>query len=267
MYNRFAPSKNNNSNDNFDFNSNIKPNKNALLKFSKSQGPLSDIILNPEHGGPILCLDASNDIVITGSTDHGIRVYNIQTGKQIKELFSKNFGHTEWVTCVKILKNKKIISGGMDSNICVWESTGISCKYITENTGSISKILLNESEKILLSASYDSSVRLFDLGNLQCLSTLSGVHKGPVSEVEWKNSLCVSGSKDGSVAIWDLNQEKCVKHLKLHGGLVKNIKFYSGNQENNNSEFDNLILTAGSNDGMINCIDMRSNNPIFSKQV
>jgi WD40 repeat protein len=237
--------------------------KNSSAKFNKSNGPLSDIILSPEHGGPVLCMDATQDVVITGSTDHGLRVYNMQTGKQIKELFSKNYGHTEWVTCVKILKNKKVISGGMDSNICIWEATGVSCKYITENTGSISKIMVNETEKILLSGSYDSSVRLFDISSLQCLTTLSGVHKGPVSEVDWKNSLCVSGSKDGSVAIWDLNAEKCVKQAKLHGGLVKNIKLFYGN----NDQFDNLIITGGSNDGMINCLDMRTNNPVFSKQV
>ena len=152
----------------------------------------------------------------------------------------------------------------MDSNICVWEPTGISCKYLTDNTGSISKLITNESEKILISGSYDTSVRVFDLNSLQCVSTLSGVHKGPVSEVEVKNSLCVSGSKDGSIAIWDLNEEKCVKHAKLHGGLVKNVKFaFDGNGETDM----NYILTGGANDGMLNAIDMRSNSPIFSKQV
>jgi len=240
-------------------------NKNALLKFKNSQGPLSDIVLNPEHGGPILCLDANQENIITGSTDHGLRVYNTQSGKQIKELFSKNYGHTEWVTCVKILKNKKVISGGMDSNICMWEPTGVNCKYITENTGSLSKIIVNDSEKILMNGSYDSAIRLFDLSNLNCISTLSGAHKGPVSEIEWKNSLCVSGSKDGSIAIWDLNQEKCIKNSKVHGGLVKNIKFFNGNENQNHDS--NLIISGGSNDGMINCIDMRTNSAVFSKQV
>jgi WD40 repeat protein len=182
----------------------------------------------------------------------------------------------------------------MDSNICIWEPTGISCKYLTDNTGSISKLITNDTEKILISGSYDSSVRLFDLNSLQCISTLSGVHKNAVTEIEAKNSLCISGSKDGSLAIWDLNKEKCIKQAKIHGGLIKNIKFlFEGNVSNNNDNdiynnndidnenenilgdnknenknFDmNYILTAGVNDGILNVIDMRSNNPIFSKQV
>jgi len=152
----------------------------------------------------------------------------------------------------------------MDSNICIWEPTGISCKYLTDNTGSISKLITNETEKILISGSYDTSVRVFDLNSLNCISTLSGVHKNAVTEVEAKNSLCVSGSKDGSLAIWDLNEEKCIKHAKIHGGLVKNVKFlFDGNGESDM----NCILSGGANDGMLNVIDMRSNTPIFSKQV
>lgn len=234
------------------------------MKFTKGNGPLSDIILSPEHGGPILCLDANQEVTITGSTDHGLRVYNTNTGKQIKELFSKNFGHSEWVTCVKILKNKKVLSGGMDSNICVWEPNGVNCKYITDNTGSISKLITNENEKILISGSYDSSVRIFDLNSLNCLTTLSGVHKNAVTEVEAKNSLCVSGSKEGSFAIWDLNEEKCIKNSKIHAGLVKKIKFFFDGEGEDSS---NYILTAGANDGKLNVIDMRSNTPVFWKQV
>ena len=257
-------------------NKSTNPSNSSALKINNSQtkniflnssGPISDIVLSPEHGGPILCLDANPEIVVTGSTDHGLRVYSTQTGKQIKELFNKNFGHTEYVTCVKILSDKRIISGGMDSNICVWESNGVRCKFITENTGSISKILINENESLIMSSSYDSSVRVFDTNSLQSLCVLSGVHKGPVTEIEWKNSLCVSGSKDGSVAIWDLNQEKCIKSAKMHGGLIKNIKFFAMGENNENNTSDNLIITAGTNDGMINVIDMRTNKPVFSKQV
>ena len=58
--------------------------------------------------------------------------------------------------------------------------------------------------------------------------------------------------------------KKCVKSAKIHGGLVKKVKFlFDGNGETDM----NYILTAGANDGMLNVIDMRSNAPVFSKQV
>ena len=45
-------------------------------------GPASDVELQPGHGGPvnfiiqIMCLDFNQSIVVTGSTDHGLRVYD-----------------------------------------------------------------------------------------------------------------------------------------------------------------------------------------------
>ncbi len=104
--------------------------------------PYGDIPLEPEHGGPILCMDAKNDIIVTGSTDHGLRVYNMTTGKQIKELFNKSYGHTEWVTACAILNDSRVVSGGMDSNLCIWESKSVKCKYLKEHTGSISKVII-----------------------------------------------------------------------------------------------------------------------------
>lgn len=103
--------------------------------FDTDQGPKGDIPLTPEHGGPILCMDNTKDIVVTGSTDHGLRVYNLSDGKQTKQLYTKKYGHSEWVTTVQILPNRKIVSGGMDSNICLWDASGVRCQTFTEHTG------------------------------------------------------------------------------------------------------------------------------------
>lgn len=222
-------------------------------------GPTTDIPLTPEHGGPILCLDTQNDIAITGSTDHGLRVYNLSTGKQIKELYSKSYGHTEWVTCLTFLSDGRVISGGMDSNLCVWESKGVKCKTIQEHTGSISKVKTDDT--VILSSSYDTTVRIFDSLSLNPIGILKGVHKGPVTEFQWINSLCVTAGRDGLLGLWDINTEKCLFSQNIHKGQISKVKFHSDGLD------CNLIITAGINDGMINLIDMRTNNIIFNKKV
>ena len=103
--------------------------------FDTKSGPTSDIPLAPEHGGPILCMDNTQDIVVTGSTDHGLRVYNLSNGQQTKQLYTKQYGHTEWVTSVQILPNRKIVSGGMDSNLCLWDASGVRCQTIKDFSG------------------------------------------------------------------------------------------------------------------------------------
>lgn len=64
-----------------------------------------------------------NNQLVTGSADHGLRCYNLYeynislrgSLKYEKELFSKRYGHHEWVTSVAQLPNGRIISAGMDS--------------------------------------------------------------------------------------------------------------------------------------------------------
>ena len=232
----------------------------GISGYASEQGPKCDIPLTPEHGGPILCMDNNNDIVVTGSSDHGLRVYNLSDGKQTKELFNKKYGHHEWVTSCQILQSRRIVSGGMDSLICVWEPTGVKCKTYTAHSGSISKIVADKKSGVFLSSSYDSSIRVWNEFNNGPLSCLSGIHKGPVTEMNWQSSLCVSAGKDGLCALWDLNSEKCVNKQKWHLGQVSNIKFHSDGK-------NNLIITTGVTDGILNVVDMRDMKPIFHEPI
>ncbi len=54
------------------------------FSFTSTTGPKSDIQLSPAHGGPILCMDINKDMIITGSTDHGLRVYSLSTGNKLR---------------------------------------------------------------------------------------------------------------------------------------------------------------------------------------
>ena len=93
------------------------------------------------------------------------------------------------------------------------------------------------------------------------LAVLCGVHKGPVTEFEWKNSLVASAGKDGLIAIWDLNVQKCISKENAHAGQISKILFNSDGIDNN------LIISAGSNDGSISAIDMRTHERVVYKRV
>ena len=82
-----------------------------------------------------------------------------------------------------------------------------------------------------------------------------------MTDLNWQSSLCVSAGRDGLIAVWDLNNEKCVHKGKWHMGQVSNIQFYS------NGKDKNLIMTTGVNDGLLNIVDMRNMEKIFSKPI
>ena len=102
----------------------------------------------------------------------------------------------------------------------------------------ISKVMVDHTNTAIV-ASYDASLSVWDLNYSRCETMLSGHHSKPVTEFEWKNSLCVSGDRDGKVCIWDINKAKCVHSYKAHSGQVAKINFYADGADSN------LILSGG----------------------
>lgn len=146
-------------------------------------------------------MDISGDTIVTGSADHGLRVYNLSDGKYRRELFSKQYGHKEWVSTVAFAPDGRIVSGGMDNQICVWAKSAVRCDTLMGHKSSISKVLVDETNTCL-SASYDCVINVWDLDRLDNGAQLIGPHRNAVLEMAWKNSLVVSGDKDGVVAFW-----------------------------------------------------------------
>jgi WD40 repeat protein len=62
-----------------------------------------------------------------------------------------------------------------------------------------------DQHNIAVTAAYDSSLLVWNLDTLECVSGLFNGHKDAVMEFEWYNSLAVSGGRDGSMAVWDIN--------------------------------------------------------------
>lgn len=95
-------------------------------------------------------------------------------------------------------------------------------------------------DDIGISASYDTSMIIWDFKKKRDCEKLMGAHKDAVMDFVWHNSLLVSGDKAGVLAIWDLNEGKAVQAIKTHKGAVSNIKFASDGD-------DRLILSTGLN--------------------
>ncbi len=48
----------------------------------------------------------------------------------MRELFAKKYGHKEWVTTCAHLPDGRLISGAMDSQLCLWEARAVKCDHI-----------------------------------------------------------------------------------------------------------------------------------------
>lgn len=62
-----------------------------------------------------------------------------------------------------------------------------------------------DNNNVAVTSAYDSSLLVWNLNTLECLTGLFNGHKDAVMEFEWINSLVVSGARDGTMTMWDLN--------------------------------------------------------------
>lgn len=194
---------------------------------------------------------------MTGAADHSLRVWDLAKGSHVRHLYNKNFGHKEWVTCCSFLQDQRIISGGMDGMLCLWDRKAVRCDNLTEHTGSISALMVDNND-IAISASYDKSLIVWDLYRLRPLINLPST--APVTCFVWNNSLVVSGERDGKVLFWDINTGKNFYTMGCHSGAIHKLCFSVDGGTNN-------FLASCGKDGKVSVCDLRDNNCVFSKQL
>jgi WD40 repeat protein len=182
-------------------------------------------------------------------------VFSISSGKQKKDLLS-SAGHTDWVESVAHAQDGRILSGGMDGKLCLWDS-GSNCVNLTGHKGSISKVLCGE-ENLAISSSWDKTVKVWDLDSESCIQTLSG-HTKRILDVVWQNSFVGTAGRDGLCCIYDINTGERVSKLEDHEGPVQCVKVLSDDRTN-------VIVTGGA-DGTVCLWDLRSSNIVGRTEV
>ncbi|KAJ4462184.1 putative WD domain [Paratrimastix pyriformis] len=211
------------------------------------EGPTRDRQLPPHESNlPILCMSTRGTDIVTGGADHALQEYNAIDGTRRRILFSQRYGHRDWVTCVSYAHDGRILSGGSDAQLCLWDRTGVRCDSLTEHSSSISAVQCDTDGPFAISGSYDKTLKVWSLNGKRCLHTLVG-HNAPVFDL----------SRDGVVILWDVNRGVAVATLRGHSAPVSTMTLLS----------DRLgMLATGAQDGEVCLWDMRDpSRPAFKR--
>jgi WD40 repeat protein len=203
----------------------------------------------------LFCLATNDREAVVGGADHGLKVVSMSGTHPtvLRTLYSKNHGHSEWVTAVEYLADGRIVSGGMDSKICVWR--GVTCKHLTAHAGSISQVQQIDPN-YFVSSSYDRSLKVWDAVSLRTAASLHG-HKAAVLDfVQPSLNSLASASRDGKVCVWDLSQGRLASQFDCHKGPVSCIEYLS----------DGRVITGGV-DGNLCLIDPRIRDCITAREL
>ncbi|NXB10736.1 FBW10 protein, partial [Cnemophilus loriae] len=86
------------------------------------------------------------------------------------------------------------------------------------HAGPIRALCLREDKGLLLSTSFDLSIRCWNIHSGACVRTCTG-HYGPITCLDSHEEHFVSGAGDGMVKVWSLKSGKCLRTL-MHSSPV-----------------------------------------------
>ncbi|XP_060713529.1 kinesin-like protein KIF21B isoform X1 [Tachysurus vachellii] len=189
--------------------------------------PLQCVAVAEGHSKPVLCLDATDELLFTGSKDRTCKMWNLVTGQEIVTLR----GHPNNVVSVKYCSSSGLVFTVSTSFIKVWDirdsakcvrtftssgqvvsgdaCAGTTTRTITTAQGEyqINQISLNPSGSVLYAAA-GNTVRTWDLNRMQASGKLTG-HIGSVMCLTVGYSgggkdQVITGSKDHYVKVFDV---------------------------------------------------------------
>ncbi|MEE6469517.1 hypothetical protein FKM82_008659 [Ascaphus truei] len=189
-----------------------------------------------------LHLNAECRYLASASKDCSIRIWDTVMGQCQKILTS----HTHSVTGVKwggdgLLYSssqdrtikawrahdgqapERLVSGSDDFTLFLW-APAEDKKHLQRMTGHqalINEVLFSPDTRIIASASFDKSIKLWDGKTGKYLSSLRG-HVSAVYQIAWSadSRLLVSGSSDSTLKVWDTKTKKLCVDLPGHADEV-----------------------------------------------
>ncbi|KLJ11545.1 E3 ubiquitin ligase complex SCF subunit sconB [Blastomyces silverae] len=169
------------------------------------------------HTNGVMCLQFEDNILATGSYDTTIKIWDTDTGQELRTLR----GHQSGIRCLQF-DDTKLISGSLDRTIKVWNwRTGECISTYTGHQDGV--ICLHFDSTILASGSMDNTVKIWNFED-KSTRVLRGHN-------DWVNSVKVdtasrtvfTASDDLTVRLWDLDTGNVIHSYEGHVGQVQQV--------------------------------------------
>lgn len=137
--------------------------------------------------------------VVAGGSDQNLHLID-NTGKQTQSFLA----HDGSVNCLVIASDGRIISGGEDKTIKVWNSDGqLETTLDPPHEKAVLSLSLNPNGRILASGGADNKIKLWNPLTGKLLLTIPA-HSGAVRALAWSpdGTLLASGSSDRLIQVW-----------------------------------------------------------------
>ncbi|CDS41812.1 F box:WD repeat containing protein 1A [Echinococcus multilocularis] len=197
------------------------------------------------HTGSVLCLQYEGNLLISGSSDSKVRIWDLSTGECLHILDK----HYEAVLHLRF-RNNVLVTCSKDRNIAVWDMDALPKEIHLRVILSGHRAAVNVvdfDERYIVSASGDRTIKVWqtDTSTTSPVRTLSG-HRRGIACLQYRAPYVVSGSSDFTIRIWAIETGVCSRVLEGHDELVRCIRF------------DSKRIVSGAYDGKIKIWDFKA---------
>jgi len=208
-------------------------------------------VIEASVGVSSVAFSPDGEILVSGSADNTVKLWDIKTGKLINTLE----GHTAFVNSVAFSPVGNILASGSDDNTFkLWDiKTGKLINTLEGHNNDVNSVAFSPDGEILASGSNDNTIKLWDIKTGKLIKTLKG-NNWYVTSVAFSpdGDILASGSWDTTIKLWDIKTGKLIKTLKGHNWYVTSVAFSP----------DGDILASGSRDWTIKLWDIKTGNLI-----
>ncbi|KAL2820876.1 WD40-repeat-containing domain protein [Aspergillus cavernicola] len=198
------------------------------------------------HTNGVMCLQFEDNILATGSYDATIKIWDTDTGEELRTLR----GHESGIRCLQF-DDTKLISGSMDRTIKVWNwRTGECISTYTGHRGGV--IGLHFDASILASGSVDKTVKIWNFEDKSTFLLRGHTDWVNAVRVDTQSRTVFSASDDCTVRLWDLDTKTCIRTFHGHVGQVQQVvplpREFEFEDHDGECENDDLSTVSGDMD-------------------
>lgn len=190
------------------------------------------------HSHWVNCLSLNTEYVLNNSY-HDFSVTNTTADSSVyKERCLAKFNK------IYNLHKEILVTGSDDCTIILWkpEISNKPIKRLPGHQNAINQIQFSPNGLFFISASFDKSIKLWNVISDSCLHTFRG-HIASVYVLSWSldSKLFLSGSKDTTLKVWSIKEKKLIYDLPGHADEIYSIDW----------SFDGSKVASGGKDKMV----------------
>lgn len=177
----------------------------------------------------------ADNILGCASCDKSVYLWNHETGQMLNKLT----GHGDEVNGIDFHASQQVMAtAGDDCKVIIWDfHEGIVLRTLDKHLKQVygCVFLGVEHQYLVATASFDQSVRVFDMRDKQVCGLMK-FHTDDVIGIAFspQKQILATGSDDGKIGIWDIRNYKLQAEINTHNALSENeVKRVSFSQDGN----------------------------------